>query len=167
MTTRSTSSIASGLDSAPGGGTSEILTVAGTGCVVLGGLVAAVTGPLELSKGSWLAAYLVLVCGVGTRAIGTVQAGPGESATSAGRDRAQLACWGLGNTAVIVGSLVAEPVVVDVGVPLLVIALATALLDPRGRQIGRLGRWTYRALLVALLIGAPIGAVLAHLRSGT
>lgn len=153
------------MGSSPSSASTEILIVAGTGCVVLGGLVAAVTGPLDLPKGSWLAAYLVLVCGVGTRAIGTVQTGPGGSATSAGRGRAQLACWGVGNAAVIVGSLVAEPIVVDAGVPLLVVALAIALLDSRGRRMGRLGRWTYRALLGALLIGAPIGAVLAHLRN--
>lgn len=38
-----------------------ILTATGVGCVVLGGVIAAVTGPLDLAHGSWLAAYLVLV----------------------------------------------------------------------------------------------------------
>jgi hypothetical protein len=41
----------------------EILIFVGASCVVLGGLVAAFTGPLQLTDGSWLAAYLVLVCG--------------------------------------------------------------------------------------------------------
>jgi len=36
----------------------------GAALVVVGGLVAAVTSPLALAKGSWLAAFLVLVCGV-------------------------------------------------------------------------------------------------------
>jgi len=41
------------------------MTVGGAGCVIVGGLVAAVTGPSGLEQGSWLAAYSVLVCGVG------------------------------------------------------------------------------------------------------
>lgn len=38
--------------------------VLGVCFVVVGGRVAAATGPLELAQGSWLAAYLVLVCDV-------------------------------------------------------------------------------------------------------
>ncbi len=50
------------------------MVVLGALFIVLGGLVAAVTGPLDLVQGSWLAAYLVLVCGVAQFAIGTMQA---------------------------------------------------------------------------------------------
>ena len=42
-------------------------------CVVAGGLVAAVTGPLRLEHGSWAAAYLVLVGGVAQGALGIAQ----------------------------------------------------------------------------------------------
>ena len=47
-----------------------MLTATGIGSVVLGGLVAAVTEPLDLTHGSWVAAYLVLVGGVGQGAMG-------------------------------------------------------------------------------------------------
>ena len=42
--------------------------------IVLGGLVAAVTGPLELEQGSWAAAYLVLVVGVAQVVVGLAPA---------------------------------------------------------------------------------------------
>lgn len=148
----------------------RIMVVGGAGCVVLGGLVAAATGPLGLGDGSWLAAYLVLVCGVGTYAIGAVQA-RSEAPLPVTRGRVQLGCWSLGNAAVITGSLTADAVVVDAGVPLMVVALAIALahtvrsagLSARGAA-SRPATWAYRCLLVVLMISTPVGAVLAHLR---
>ena len=145
------------------------MVVGGAGCVIVGGLVAAVTGPLGLAKGSWLAAYLVLVCGVGTYVIGTMQGRPGAPPMPRAWGLAQLGCWCLGNAAVIVGSLAAVAVVVDVGAALLVIALAVALADAlRGERPSgsRMVGWAYRGLLVVLMISTPVGAVLAHLREG-
>lgn len=159
----------------------KLMMVGGWGCVILGGLAAAVTGPLGLRNGSWLAAYLVLVCGVGSFAIGAVQA---RSAPTPVRAWIQLSCWAVGNIAVIAGSLTGIPAVVDSGVVLLVIALLVALAHalrpahPTGRRstdddiaglppapIGRLVGWVYRCLLVLMIVSAPVGAVLAHLRS--
>ena len=54
-------------------GIARVAYVLGVCFVVVGGLVAAVTGPLELTRGSWLAAYLVLVCGVPQVALATAQ----------------------------------------------------------------------------------------------
>ncbi len=54
------------------GDPARLLVVVGTCCVVLGGFVAAVTGPLTLADGSWLAAYLVLVGGLAQCALGQV-----------------------------------------------------------------------------------------------
>lgn len=149
----------------------EVLVVVGSGFVVLGGLVAAASGPLRLDRGSWLAAYLVLVCGVGTRVIGVEQPRLPPSDRPTGRSWIQLAGWSIGNAAVIVGSLTSAPLIVDLGVPLLVVALVLALRDStRGSRRGAMSRptgWVHRAFLVILMIGAPVGAVLAHLRSGS
>ena len=53
--------------------------VLGSVGVVLGGLLAAVTGPLALPMGSWAAAYLVLVVGVGQIVLAGGQAFVGGS----------------------------------------------------------------------------------------
>jgi len=147
------------------------MTVGGAGCVIVGGLVAAVTGPSGLEQGSWLAAYLVLVCGVGGYAIGAVQARPESPPMPPARTWTQLTCWGVGNAAVITGSLTGVTVLVDAGAVLLVVALMIALVRAgwRGPPVLRLGGglvgWAYRCLLVILMISAPVGAVLAHMRS--
>ncbi|WP_205328158.1 hypothetical protein [Glycomyces sp. YM15] len=143
--------------------TGSPLVAAGIVSVLLGGLVAAVTGPLDLAKGSWLAAYLVLVCGAGSYAIGAAQTRstarplPPKVAT-------QATGWAMGNTAVIAGSLAGVPAVVDVGGALLAVALVIALTHARDLQ-RRFLRSTYRLALVALLVSIPIGLVLAHLRA--
>lgn len=143
-----------------------VMVVTGRGSVVIGGLAAAATGPLTLAHGSWLAAYLVLVCGVSTYAIGTVQGRPAEPGMPPVWASAQLGCWWLGNAAVMTGVLTEKPAVVDAAVAPLVLALAVALTDTarQGRHgsSSRLARWAYRGLLVALVVSAPIGAVLAH-----
>lgn len=145
---------------------STAMVVAGSGCVVAGGLTAAATGPLTLDHGSWLAAYLVLVCGVSSCAIGTVQARPAEPPMPTGLAWVQLGSWWLGNAAVITGAVTDTPWVVDAAVAPLMLALAVALTDTvrsgRPASSGRLARWAYRGLLVALVVSAPIGAVLAH-----
>jgi len=132
--------------------------------VIAGGLVAAVTGPLALTQGSWLAAYLVLVCGVGGFGIGTMQA---HSATPLSPWLAwmQLCAWAAGNAAVIVGSLTGVPLGVDVGVVLLEVALVVALFAaPGGAVVGLAKSWAYRGLLMVLIFSAPIGSVLSHMR---
>lgn len=158
------------------------MVVIGGILVVLGGLIAAVTGPLELEHGSWLAAYLVLVCGVAQFAMGTVQSGQASSGeeTSPRLGWAQLVSLNVGNAAVIVGTLTREPLVVDGGVVFLVIALGIALYAVRPWRrsaeetvaglattsgTGRFLLWTYRVFLVLLVVSLPIGSILAHLRA--
>ncbi len=129
-----------------------------------GGLIAAVTGPLELAQGSWLAAYLVLVCGVGAFGIGTMQT-HALTRLSPWWAGAQLCAWAAGNAAVIVGSLTAIPLEVDAGVVLLEVALVIALLAaPSGAVGANLKSWAYRGLLSVLIFSAPVGSVLSHLR---
>ena len=164
-----------------GGAPATVMTVLGGACVVLGGLVAAVTGPLELDHGSWLAAYLVLVCGVAQFAIGTVQTRTNspDGPIAAALGWSQLICFNVGNAAVVVGTLTREPLLVDGATLLLLFSLGVALFAarPGARKTikfvaglpttvssGRLLLWTYRVLLVLLILSLPIGAVLAHVR---
>lgn len=152
----------------------RVLVFGGAACVLLGGAVAAMTGPLGLDKGSWLAAYLVLVCGVGTRAMGVMQSRSPGASMPAGRGWIQLASWTLGNAAVIAGSLLGVAGIVDVGAALLVVAVVIALIHTTQPKLvaapgstNRLILWVYRCLLLVLLVSVPIGSVLAHLRDSS
>jgi len=139
----------------------------GAGLVVLGGLVAAVTGPLDLAKGSWLAAYLVLVCGAAQVAMGR---SPIRSVRAPRTGWLLLAGWNAGNAAVIAGTLIAQPFLVDAGGALLLVVLAVLLVGTLRRSPDGGGRhpairWTFAALLIVLIVSIPIGLVLAHLRA--
>lgn len=159
--------------SRPLGRLEAALVAVGVGCVILGGLVAAVTGPLGLEHGSWLAAYLVLVGGVAQVAFGLAPTLLNAPATSPRLGWSMLSAWNAGNVLVVAGTLAALPLVVDGGSALLIVGLATALYAARrsprrtGRErAGLLVGWAYRALLLVLLVSIPIGVVLAHVRAG-
>jgi hypothetical protein len=150
-----------------------VLTTIGVCSVVLGGLVAAVTGPLDLGHGSWLAAYLVLVGGVTQCAMGQARSRRPEIIQSRG-SWAQIGCWNVGNALVIGGTLTGQPLAVDFGSALLVIALAiafhaarpgtgTATRSAAGGMSALIGH-AYRALLLVLAVSIPVGMALAHLR---
>lgn len=145
---------------------STTLTVIGISSVVLGGLVAAVTGPLDLEQGSWLAAYLVLVTGVAQCAMGVARLGTPPPRQAPPWAWAQVAGWNLGSALVIAGSLASQPRVVDLGSMLLVAALVIALHATREAAFAPWLRWTYRMLLLILAVSIPVGMVLAHLRHG-
>ncbi|WP_132993064.1 hypothetical protein [Gordonia zhaorongruii] len=140
-------------------------TAAGSAFVIIGGLVAAVAGPLDLTKGSWLAAYLVLVCGVALIVIGAAQ----QHLTTAIRARTrvwQLAGWGVANALVIVGSLASVPLVTDAGSVLLFATLAvTAWTAWPLLRTRRTAAFVYVAVLIVLAVSVPIGSVLAHARA--
>lgn len=141
----------------------------GATSVVAGGLMAAVTGPLALSKGSWLAAYLVLVCGVPQYLMGRVTAHRGV--VRAGW--LLLVSWNVGNVAVLAGTLLAVRWLVDAGgvfllAPLIVVLRALLHRQPPGDVVGLSGlwRWLLIVFLFALVISVPIGLVLGHVRAG-
>ncbi len=162
----------------------------GSAAVVAGGLVAAVTGPLALARGSWAAAYLVLVCGVGQLAMAAarllapaVADGPADApaarARSARRGWQQLGTWNLANALVMAGTLAAprvspqvsfqvspgvSPWIVDVGGLGCVAAVALAWLHARTLPRG-FTRGAYRAVLALLALSIPVGLLLTHLRS--
>lgn len=153
----------------------DVLTATGICCVVLGGLVAAATGPLDLARGSWLAAYLVLVGGVAQWAMGRARTRSSDVTQSRRWGWTQLCCWNLGNAAVIGGTLAGEPLLVDTGSVLLVVALAIALhtarpaagapARPVAARVPAVVDWAYRALLLVLAVSIPVGMVLSHLRN--
>ena len=140
-------------------------SILGAASVIVGGLVAAVTSPLHLAHGSWAAAYLVLVNGVAQIALGTSQAalaGTPTRATVIG----EVAAWNAGSALVIGGTVMRLPLIVDVGGLLLVIALVMLIATVRGKTAGpQWALWTYRLLLVIVLVSIPVGLVLAHLRA--
>lgn len=133
---------------------------------MVGGLVAAVTDPLQLAHGSWSAAYLVLINGVAQVALWRAQAALAPRAPSRTMLTTQLTAWNLGGAAVIGGTLVRMPLIVDAGGLLLVIALALVVYTVRGRTSAPLlALWTYRVLLIVVLVSIPIGLMLAHIRA--
>ncbi len=140
--------------------------VLGTAWVIAGGLVAAVTSPLQLAHGSWAAAYQVLVAGVAQNAFGTAQRALAPTQPSSRVVAAELLTWNLGSAAVIGGTLIRNPYVVDCGGLLLVAALAIMIRTVRGKGEGPAwALWIYRILLVVILVSIPIGLTLAHIRA--
>lgn len=144
-----------------------VFKIVGTAWIVCGGLVSAVTGPLGLEHGSWAAAFLVLVAGVAQYALGTAQSALTVAAPARPVVTAEALLWNLGCAAVVGGTLARMPFIVDGGGLLLVVALVLLIRTVRGRGSGPTwALWTYRILLVVILISIPIGLTLAHLRAG-
>lgn len=148
----------------------SVMVAAGVSAVVLGGVVAALTGPLGLARGSWIAAYLVLVLGVVQVAMGHSRIQRPTTRVRARWGWAQWGCWNTGGTAVIAGTVVARSWAVDVGSVLLLVALALALdaarADPRPAAGTDSRLWVvgYRVLLLVLAVSVPIGVILSHAR---
>lgn len=138
----------------------------GTASIILGGLVAAVTSPLGWSKGSWAAAYLVLVGGVVQVLFAWAHshlARPG----AAGGFWLAFACWNAGNAAVVGGTLAHAPIVVGIASALLVVALVQQLWQVRGAAGSPTWRLAvYRAVMIVLLVSIPVGVFLSAVRAG-
>lgn len=128
--------------------------------------MAAVTGPLRLDHGSWVAAYAVLVAGVAQYVFGVVQGVLAVRRPSSRVTVAELVAWNAGAVAVIGGTLAGLPLIVDVGGLLLGLGLGLFIHAVRGTDGPAWARWTYRVLLVVILVSIPIGLVLAQLRAG-
>lgn len=141
----------------------------GTGCVIAGGLVAAVTAANPSEHAAWASAYLVLVGGVAQIGLGAGQArfAPRVSPRLVA---AQLLGWNGGNAAVLAGTLLGVLPLVDVGGGLLAVGLALFVHGARGAasRLAGLDRWLlrgYRLLVVIVLVSIPVGLVLARLRA--
>ncbi len=139
--------------------------VAGTTCTIAGGLLAAASRPLDIGLGPWASAFLVLVGGMAPIGLMVGQSLLAASPVSARLRRGELAFWYAGVAATLVGSFVGGPAVTTLGAVLLAVALALFLAGTRSQdQERRLWRGMYRALVVVVLAGAPIGSVLAWVR---
>lgn len=135
--------------------------------IVTGGLVAAVTGPFGLEHGSWSAAFQVLVGGVLQGALGIAQHRLVGRPIGRRSLLGLLLAWNLGSLAVIGGTLLTAPLLVDVGGMLLVVALVLMVLTVgRGERGPRWALWLFRAAIAVTVVSVPVGLVLAHLRAG-
>jgi hypothetical protein len=141
--------------------------IVGAAWIIAGGLTAAVTGPLSLENGSWAAAFAVLIGGVSQYAIGVVQAALAPRHPTRRTVITELVSWNAGCLVVIGGTVFSAPLIVDAGGLLLVVALAVMVVTVRGRGTGPAWAiWTYRMLLLIILVSIPVGLTLAHLRAG-
>lgn len=145
------------------------LTLLGASTVVAGGLVAAVTGPFDWTKGSWAAAYLVLVVGVAQYVMGGMRARHTGHGQAPALGWVQVGTWNLGSALVIGATLAGRPLLVDAGSVLLVVALVIALHATRTGPSAPTGpptliAWGYRAMLLVLAVSIPVGMLLSHLR---
>lgn len=131
--------------------------------IVLGGLVAAVTGPLQWPRGSWVAAYLVLVTGVAQAGLGMGALLLGRRPPSRTSALVELFAWNVGSALVIAGQLLDSVVALAVGSGLLVVALVLWERDVRGSGAGA-WVWGYRALAFLLLVSIPVGVTLSIVR---
>lgn len=140
--------------------------VVGTIGVVAGGVVAAFTGPAGWERGSWAAAYLVLVVGVAQVGMGAGQAILASHAPKWARLGLECVLWNGASGAVIVGALIEVPYLVGIaGVALLG---AVGLFASAPRTTSRRYRWAargYRFVLIVLTVSTPIGIAMSWSRS--
>lgn len=148
-------------------GIARVAYALGVCSVIAGGLVAAVTGPLDLARGSWLAAYLVLVCGVAQAILAAAQPALSTTPMPPRVWLVQLVCWNVGNGLVVAGVLLDAAAVVTVGAAPLLVTLGLAIRavrrPPRPLPIATVG---YLAVLAVLIVSVPVGLVLTHVRGG-
>jgi hypothetical protein len=137
---------------------SLVVGIGGT-LVIAGGLVAAVNSAAPFAHGSWLAAYLVLVGGVGQIALGSGAAALAPEDRSARLAPAQLLLWNVGSIAVPAGVLITQRALVALGSIALLAALAAFAACVRGTRAGP-GRIGYQLLIAALAISVLVGSTL-------
>lgn len=134
--------------------------------IVAGGLVAAVHSASPFAHGSWLAAYLVLVCGVAQIGLGVGRLALPAPAPSAWLWRLQIICWNSGNVAVMGGVLVGSSAAVFVGSVPLLVALGSFGVGVRAaRRRARARTLAYDAFVLMLAFSVAIGCVLAGAES--
>lgn len=139
--------------------------VVGSMCIVAGGVVAAITAPLGLAHGSWMAAYLVLAAGVAQVVLGAGQALLAPRPPSRALLAWELTGWNVGGAGVIAGTLVGAPMLTTAAGAILTLTLALFVLGVRGSgSATRSVLWLYRLVLLILLVSVPIGVVMAWQR---
>ena len=146
-------------------GASLPLLVAGGAAIVAGGLVAAITGPTSWEHGSWVAAFLVLVAGVAQIGVAAGQALLASDVVSRAVVAVECLSWNVGCLLVVAGTLLSSPTTVTIGsAPLVaVLGMSTVAVSRSGGRPSR-WLWSYRTLLIVLLVSIPVGIGLAWTR---
>lgn len=135
--------------------------------ILCGGLLSAISAAAPTYLASWAVAYLVLVVGFAQLLLGIGQDQLAVRRPSAGLVAAEVLSFNLANLAVLVGSLTTAVVLTWTGAALMVVAMALFIWAARGSASRH--RWLlhlFRAMIVVLLVSAPIGIILAHSRMG-
>lgn len=134
--------------------------------LVGGGVVSAASAGGPSYYSAWAVAYLVLVCGVAQLVLGLGQSSLASTAPSPRLLAAQVVALNVSNAAVLLGTLAGIPVVTYLGAGLLVLALVLFIWGVRGHQARNAWLvWAFRAMVVVLLVSAPIGLVISHVRA--
>lgn len=137
----------------------------GAVCIIVGGLVAAVTAPSPTEHASWAAAYLVLVAGVAQVGFGIGQAALMKEAPSSRLLLAEFIGWNLGNAGVIAGTVIENDVLLWLGSLVLIVTLGVLVWAVRGTKVtpGFHTRvlWTYRLLVLIILVSMPVGLIIS------
>lgn len=136
--------------------------ILGSVCIVLGGMVAAITRPTGFVLGSWTAAFLVLVGGTAQIAFGVGQSWLSERPPHARRVRTEVVCWNAAVAGTVVGT-VAGALIVTTGAGLIlmwVLGLFIATTSPAG-SVRRSVCVAYCTLAAIVLVSIPIGLGLA------
>ena len=109
---------------------------------------------LTLAKARpWVAAYLVLVCGVAQCLFGVIRRYVAPAPISAVGFAVELVCWNAGNAAVVVGDLLRILFLVGMGGALLVVVLMRQLVHLRHVVPGlRWAAWLYGVVVAVLMV---------------
>lgn len=137
----------------------------GVAAIIAGGIVAAATHPAGWEHGSWAAAFLVLVGGVGQIGLALGQSLLAAFEPTKQRRMLQAVAYDAGAALVIGGTLTTSPLVVTLGSVAMLVALVAFALTPQ--RPDRAGSWAgraFRLLLVVLIVSVPIGIVLSWVR---
>lgn len=135
--------------------------------VLTGGLLSAFSAAAPSYLASWAVAYLVLVVGFAQLVLGIGQDRLAVRRPRPGLVAAESLTFNLANIAVLAGSLTSLVALTWIGAALIVVAMILFIWAVRGS--GSNHRWLlylFRAMIVILLVSAPIGIVLAHARMG-
>ncbi|QGH68995.1 hypothetical protein [Pseudactinotalea sp. HY158] len=138
--------------------------VLGLLATIAGGVVSAASAHAASRPASWAAAYLVLVCGMGTIGLALGRALLSRGAPSGTRLGVELATWVVGNALVLWSTLAEIGPLLVVGSGLLVLALAGVAWGTRprlGHGAPSWVRWAFTGIVVVLAVSIPIGNVLA------
>jgi hypothetical protein len=140
--------------------------VAGTVSIVVGGLVAAATGPAGLRHGSWTAAFLVLVGGVAQIGLGAGRAWLAARPPGPGRVLVEAVAWNIGIAATVAGTVAGAPIVTSFAALALAAALGLLAASPARRTGSRWARPGWWALAGVVALSIPVGVGLAWVRAG-